>query len=153
MFSCYKCFTDEGALLEHIPKHKESKHLKAGSFLLIQRLTVAIPGAHMSLLREILHAIDVSGEAYDKARRPKRTRSATVSRLLYVLKIMLNYRPDFPELDQLGVGSWNGRGGDGVGNGSICPVPGIPDACVDSPHLATFGERYRIPIFPPPPFL
>ncbi|CAB3404628.1 unnamed protein product [Caenorhabditis bovis] len=26
--SCYKCFTDEQALLEHIPKHKESKHLK-----------------------------------------------------------------------------------------------------------------------------
>lgn len=26
--SCYKCFTDETALLEHIPKHKESKHLK-----------------------------------------------------------------------------------------------------------------------------
>lgn len=26
--SCYKCFTEEAALLEHIPKHKESKHLK-----------------------------------------------------------------------------------------------------------------------------
>ncbi|XP_013774586.2 zinc finger protein rotund-like isoform X1 [Limulus polyphemus] len=26
--SCYKCFTDETSLLEHIPKHKESKHLK-----------------------------------------------------------------------------------------------------------------------------
>lgn len=26
--SCYKCFTDEAALLEHIPKHKDSKHLK-----------------------------------------------------------------------------------------------------------------------------
>uniref|UniRef100_A0A914WXU9 C2H2-type domain-containing protein n=1 Tax=Plectus sambesii TaxID=2011161 RepID=A0A914WXU9_9BILA len=26
--SCYKCFTDEQALLDHIPKHKESKHLK-----------------------------------------------------------------------------------------------------------------------------
>jgi len=26
--SCYKCFIDETALLEHIPKHKESKHLK-----------------------------------------------------------------------------------------------------------------------------
>ncbi|TMS35097.1 hypothetical protein L596_002564 [Steinernema carpocapsae] len=26
--SCYKCFTDENSLLEHIPKHKESKHLK-----------------------------------------------------------------------------------------------------------------------------
>ncbi|CAJ0959889.1 unnamed protein product, partial [Mesorhabditis belari] len=26
--SCYKCFTDEQSLLEHIPKHKESKHLK-----------------------------------------------------------------------------------------------------------------------------
>lgn len=26
--SCYKCFVDEAALLEHIPKHKESKHLK-----------------------------------------------------------------------------------------------------------------------------
>lgn len=26
--SCYKCFTDEAALLDHIPKHKESKHLK-----------------------------------------------------------------------------------------------------------------------------
>lgn len=26
--SCYKCFSDEGSLLEHIPKHKESKHLK-----------------------------------------------------------------------------------------------------------------------------
>lgn len=26
--SCYKCFVDEPALLEHIPKHKESKHLK-----------------------------------------------------------------------------------------------------------------------------
>lgn len=26
--SCYKCFQDETALLEHIPKHKESKHLK-----------------------------------------------------------------------------------------------------------------------------
>ncbi|XP_070493142.1 zinc finger protein rotund isoform X2 [Chironomus tepperi] len=26
--SCYKCFADEPALLEHIPKHKESKHLK-----------------------------------------------------------------------------------------------------------------------------
>ncbi|EJW80458.1 hypothetical protein WUBG_08633 [Wuchereria bancrofti] len=26
LFSCYKCFTDEQALLEHIPKHKESKH-------------------------------------------------------------------------------------------------------------------------------
>jgi hypothetical protein len=26
--SCYKCFNDETALLQHIPKHKESKHLK-----------------------------------------------------------------------------------------------------------------------------
>ncbi len=26
--SCYKCFTDETSLLDHIPKHKESKHLK-----------------------------------------------------------------------------------------------------------------------------
>ncbi|ULU06389.1 hypothetical protein L5515_014450 [Caenorhabditis briggsae] len=26
--SCYKCFTDEQSLLDHIPKHKESKHLK-----------------------------------------------------------------------------------------------------------------------------
>lgn len=26
--SCYKCFTDESSLLDHIPKHKESKHLK-----------------------------------------------------------------------------------------------------------------------------
>ncbi len=26
--ACYKCFPDEAALLEHIPKHKESKHLK-----------------------------------------------------------------------------------------------------------------------------
>jgi hypothetical protein len=26
--SCYKCFIDENALLDHIPKHKESKHLK-----------------------------------------------------------------------------------------------------------------------------
>jgi hypothetical protein len=26
--SCYKCFTDEAALLDHIPKHKDSKHLK-----------------------------------------------------------------------------------------------------------------------------
>lgn len=26
--SCYKCFSDEQSLLEHIPKHKESKHLK-----------------------------------------------------------------------------------------------------------------------------
>ncbi|XP_018021708.2 zinc finger protein rotund isoform X4 [Hyalella azteca] len=26
--SCYKCFIDEASLLEHIPKHKESKHLK-----------------------------------------------------------------------------------------------------------------------------
>lgn len=26
--SCYKCFTDEASLLDHIPKHKESKHLK-----------------------------------------------------------------------------------------------------------------------------
>ena len=26
--SCYKCFINEEALLEHIPKHKESKHLK-----------------------------------------------------------------------------------------------------------------------------
>lgn len=26
--SCYKCFMDEPSLLEHIPKHKESKHLK-----------------------------------------------------------------------------------------------------------------------------
>ncbi|PAV91167.1 hypothetical protein WR25_13479 [Diploscapter pachys] len=26
--SCYKCFTDEQSLLEHIPKHKDSKHLK-----------------------------------------------------------------------------------------------------------------------------
>ncbi|XP_037076895.1 zinc finger protein squeeze-like [Pollicipes pollicipes] len=26
--SCYKCFTDEASLLEHIPKHRESKHLK-----------------------------------------------------------------------------------------------------------------------------
>ena len=26
--SCYKCFMDEASLLEHIPKHKESKHLK-----------------------------------------------------------------------------------------------------------------------------
>lgn len=29
-FSCYKCFSDEQSLLEHIPKHKESKHLKVG---------------------------------------------------------------------------------------------------------------------------
>ena len=26
--SCYKCFTDEPALLEHIPKHRDSKHVK-----------------------------------------------------------------------------------------------------------------------------
>ncbi|XP_035706518.1 zinc finger protein rotund isoform X4 [Folsomia candida] len=26
--SCYKCFFDESSLLDHIPKHKESKHLK-----------------------------------------------------------------------------------------------------------------------------
>ncbi|XP_076306537.1 uncharacterized protein LOC143223043 isoform X1 [Tachypleus tridentatus] len=26
--SCYKCFSDEASLMEHIPKHKESKHLK-----------------------------------------------------------------------------------------------------------------------------
>uniref|UniRef100_A0A914Z094 C2H2-type domain-containing protein n=1 Tax=Panagrolaimus superbus TaxID=310955 RepID=A0A914Z094_9BILA len=26
--SCYKCFNDEATLLEHIPKHKDSKHLK-----------------------------------------------------------------------------------------------------------------------------
>jgi hypothetical protein len=26
--SCYKCFADEQALFEHIPKHKESKHIK-----------------------------------------------------------------------------------------------------------------------------
>ncbi|CAI4232787.1 unnamed protein product [Auanema sp. JU1783] len=26
--SCYKCFADEQSLLDHIPKHKESKHLK-----------------------------------------------------------------------------------------------------------------------------
>lgn len=26
--SCYKCFADEATLLDHIPKHKESKHLK-----------------------------------------------------------------------------------------------------------------------------
>ncbi len=26
--ACYKCFVDENALLDHIPKHKESKHLK-----------------------------------------------------------------------------------------------------------------------------
>jgi len=26
--SCYKCFSDEQSLFEHIPKHKESKHLK-----------------------------------------------------------------------------------------------------------------------------
>ncbi|GMT14054.1 hypothetical protein PFISCL1PPCAC_5351, partial [Pristionchus fissidentatus] len=26
--SCYKCYSDEQSLLEHIPKHKESKHLK-----------------------------------------------------------------------------------------------------------------------------
>ncbi|XP_071454544.1 zinc finger protein squeeze-like [Hetaerina americana] len=26
--SCYKCFSDEPSLLEHIPKHRESKHLK-----------------------------------------------------------------------------------------------------------------------------
>lgn len=26
--SCYKCFSDEPSLLEHIPKHKDSKHLK-----------------------------------------------------------------------------------------------------------------------------
>uniref|UniRef100_A0A915N536 C2H2-type domain-containing protein n=1 Tax=Meloidogyne javanica TaxID=6303 RepID=A0A915N536_MELJA len=29
--SCYKCFADEQTLLEHIPRHKESKHLKASS--------------------------------------------------------------------------------------------------------------------------
>ncbi|VDP02775.1 unnamed protein product [Soboliphyme baturini] len=28
LFSCYKCFCDEQSLLDHIPKHKESKHLK-----------------------------------------------------------------------------------------------------------------------------
>merc|ERR1719242_1563345 len=26
--SCYKCFSDEQSLFEHIPKHKESKHIK-----------------------------------------------------------------------------------------------------------------------------
>ena len=26
--SCYKCFSDEQALFDHIPKHKESKHIK-----------------------------------------------------------------------------------------------------------------------------
>jgi len=26
--SCYKCFADEQSLFEHIPKHKESKHIK-----------------------------------------------------------------------------------------------------------------------------
>ncbi len=25
---CPQCFTDEASLLDHIPKHKESKHLK-----------------------------------------------------------------------------------------------------------------------------
>jgi hypothetical protein len=31
LFSCYKCFADERTLLEHIPRHKESKHLKASA--------------------------------------------------------------------------------------------------------------------------
>jgi len=26
--SCYKCFSDEAALRDHIPKHNETKHLK-----------------------------------------------------------------------------------------------------------------------------
>lgn len=26
--SCYKCFSDEASLLEHIPRHRDSKHLK-----------------------------------------------------------------------------------------------------------------------------
>ena len=26
--SCYKCFADEQSLFDHIPKHKESKHIK-----------------------------------------------------------------------------------------------------------------------------
>jgi len=27
-YSCYKCFSDEAALRDHIPKHNETKHLK-----------------------------------------------------------------------------------------------------------------------------
>jgi len=27
-YSCYKCFSDETALRDHIPKHNETKHLK-----------------------------------------------------------------------------------------------------------------------------
>jgi len=27
-YSCYKCFRDEAALRDHIPKHNETKHLK-----------------------------------------------------------------------------------------------------------------------------
>ena len=27
-YSCYKCFSDESALRDHIPKHNETKHLK-----------------------------------------------------------------------------------------------------------------------------
>jgi len=27
-FSCYKCFSDEATLRDHIPKHNETKHLK-----------------------------------------------------------------------------------------------------------------------------
>ena len=34
MFSCYKCFADEATLLDHIPKHKESKHLKVHNFFI-----------------------------------------------------------------------------------------------------------------------
>ena len=47
--SCYKCFTDEPALLEHIPKHRDSKHVKTHicaycgkSYTQVQRASLSI---------------------------------------------------------------------------------------------------------------
>ncbi|PIO63496.1 zinc finger, C2H2 type, partial [Teladorsagia circumcincta] len=79
--SCYKCFSDEQSLLEHIPKHKESKHLK-------------------------VHICPFCGKSYTQAtylqkhmtKHADRTRANPLG----------GFRPDFP-VDQLDLNSsWNG---------------------------------------------
>jgi hypothetical protein len=69
--SCYKCFVDEATLLEHIPKHKESKHLKVDLKMQIPyivRKEYQFIGSHLPVLWKVLHTESLSGQTHDKAR-------------------------------------------------------------------------------------
>src|SRR4051812_10983494 len=69
--SCYKCFLDEASLLDHIPKHKESKHLKVGNPLrgtFMSQCERGLEGSHLHLLRQVLHPITLPGQAHDETR-------------------------------------------------------------------------------------